>query len=63
MIKYFCDKCGKELEHNEFASDLYKVTVYPQDIRKWTDDAETGTYILCHECIEKFIKWLCNQEH
>lgn len=60
MIKYFCDKCGKELEHfdNEFSSDLFKVTVDPPDIRKWADDAETGIYILCYECVRKFNKWL-----
>ncbi len=60
MIKYFCDKCGKELEHfdNEFTSDLFKVTVDPPDIRKWADDAETGTYILCYNCVRKFNKWL-----
>ena len=60
MIKYFCDKCGKELENfdDEFSSDLFKVIVDPPDIRKWADDAETGTYILCYECVRKFNKWL-----
>lgn len=60
MIKYFCDKCEKELEHfdNEFTSDLFKVTVDPPDIRKWADDAETETYILCYNCVRKFNKWL-----
>lgn len=61
MIKYFCDKCGKELEHfdNEFTSDLFKVTVDPPDIRKWADDAETEIYILCDGCVRRFNKWLC----
>ena len=64
MIKYFCDKCGKELERfdndfdNEFTSDLFRVTVDPPDIRKWTDDVEAETYILCYECVRKFNKWL-----
>ena len=60
MIKYFCDKCGKELEHfdNEFTSDLFKITVDPPNIRKWADDAEIGTYILCYNCVRKFNKWL-----
>lgn len=60
MIKYFCDKCGKELKQfdNELSFELFKVTVDPPEIRKWSDSAETGTYILCYECVRKFNKWL-----
>ena len=60
MIKYFCDKCGKELDkfNNEFTSDIFKVIVDPPDIRKWTDDAETGTYIMCYDCVREFNKWI-----
>ena len=60
MIKYFCDKCGKELPlvANEFSSDMFKVTVDPPDIRKWADNAETGSYMLCYACVRKFNKWL-----
>ena len=60
MIKYFCDKCGKELPlfNNEFTADMFKVTVDPPDIRKWSDEAETGTYILCYDCVRKLNKWI-----
>lgn len=58
MIKYFCDKCGKELPVNEFTTDMFKVEVEPPEIRRWTDDAETRSYILCYECVRKFNKWL-----
>ena len=58
MIKYFCDKCGKELPHDGFTADIFKVEVEPPEIRRWTDEAETGTYILCYNCVRKFNKWL-----
>lgn len=64
MINYFCDKCGKELPlfNNEFTSDMFKVEVEPPDIRRWADDAETGIYILCYECVRKFNEWLCEPD-
>jgi len=60
MIRYFCDKCGKELPlfNDEFTSDMFKVTVEPPEIRRWADNAETGSYILCYGCTRKFNKWL-----
>lgn len=60
MIRYFCDKCGKELDsfNGTISSDTFKVTVEPPEVRRWADDAETGTYILCYDCIRKFNKWI-----
>ena len=60
MIKYFCDKCGKELPlfNNEFTSDMFKITVEPPEVRRYVDNAETGSYILCYGCVRKFNKWL-----
>lgn len=55
MIKYFCDKCGKELPlfNNEFTSGMFKVTIEPPEIRRWADNAETESYILCYGCVRK----------
>ena len=60
MIRYFCDKCGKELDsfNGTISSDAFKVTIEPPEIRRWADDAETGTYILCYDCVRKFNKWV-----
>lgn len=61
MIRYFCDKCGKELDRSNteyFTSDTFKVTIEPPEIRRWADDAETGTYILCYDCVRKLNKWI-----
>ena len=63
MTKYFCDKCGKELPYNGFTADMFKVEVEPPEIRRWTDEAETGTYILCYNCVRKFNKWLCESDN
>lgn len=61
MIKYFCDKCGKELPlfNDEFTSDMFKITIEPPEIRRYADNAETGSYILCYRCVRRFNKWLC----
>jgi hypothetical protein len=49
MIKYFCDKCGKECEDYE----AFTIKVIPPEVRTWMDDAETGIYILCFDCVKK----------
>ena len=60
MIKYFCDKCGKELPlfNDAFTSDMYTVKIEPPEVRRLVDKAETGTYNLCYGCVLKFNKWL-----
>lgn len=60
MIRYFCDKCGKELDsfNGTISSDTFKVTIEPPEVRRWADDAETGTYILCYDCVRAFNKWV-----
>lgn len=54
MIKYFCDKCGKELEDY----DIFTVEVVPPEIRQWDDEAHTGTCIMCRACVGWFQDWL-----
>lgn len=54
MIKYFCDKCNRELENY----DIFTVTVTPPEIRRWDDNARTGTGILCRECWGRFEGWI-----
>ena len=54
MIKYFCDKCDKELEN----CDIFTITVTPPEIRRWDDAARTGDCILCRECLDAFQGWL-----
>ncbi len=57
MIKYFCDKCGKEISTDIFI-DVFEVKIKPPEIRSWSDDAETGIYFLCNDCTEKLNKWI-----
>ena len=54
MIKYFCDKCNKQLVNY----DIFTVNVVPPEVRQWEGNAYTGTYILCEDCIKEFHKWL-----
>ena len=54
MIKYFCDKCGKEAEDWE----VFTIKVIPPEIRSWEDDTVTGIYILCSDCTKRLHKWL-----
>ena len=55
MIKYFCDKCNKQLVNY----DIFTVDIKPPEIRQYMgDDMYAGTYILCKNCIKEFHKWL-----
>lgn len=54
MIKYFCDKCGKQLEYY----DIFTIQVIPPEIRQWDDDACTGESIFCRTCLKEFQKWM-----
>ena len=56
MIKYFCDRCGKDMtishEHNKTA-DLPKLSYLPS-----CKIGFEGTIEVCHECITKYVVWL-----
>lgn len=52
MIKYFCDKCGMQLN----TYDIFTAQIIPPEIQTWDDDA--GSYILCKTCFKEFQKWL-----
>lgn len=62
MIKYFCDKCGKEIGDDVTTAKVFTVTVEPPEVRAWKDEAETGTYILCYDCVRKFNKWIIKND-
>ena len=55
MIKYFCDKCGKEIE--SFIGG-FMIKVEPPELRTMATEAETGSYILCYNCVRKLNKWI-----
>lgn len=64
MIKYFCDKCGKELF---IPADIFTITIEPPEttingFRNWLDEkrfeVETRSYVLCYDCIKAFNKWM-----
>ena len=58
MIKYFCDKCGKELENY----DIFTIDVTPPEIRQWEDDAYTADpFILCRNCMKSFHVWIAKK--
>lgn len=54
MIKYFCDKCNKNLVDY----DIFDVEISPPEIRDWDTNAYTGKIILCKNCLKEFYKWL-----
>ncbi len=55
MIKYFCDRCGKEIGDSNM-SEVFTVTVEPPELRTWMCNALTGTYILCYDCVKELHK-------
>lgn len=52
MIKYYCDKCGKQLN----TYDIFTAQIIPPENSTWNDDA--GSYIFCKTCFKEFQKWL-----
>ena len=57
MIRYFCDKCGKEIGDFNM-NEVFTVTVESPEVCKWSDEAGAGTYILCNNCVQKLNKWI-----
>ena len=58
MIKYFCDKCGKQLENY----DIFTVEITPPEIRQWEDNAYTADpFILCRNCMKSFHVWIAKK--
>ena len=58
MIKYFCDKCGKELENY----DIFTVEIIPPEIRQWDDNTYTDNpFILCRNCTKSFHVWIATK--
>lgn len=53
MVKFFCDKCERELEEIE----IFTITVTPPEVRSWSDNERTGTGILCRDCLERLEGW------
>lgn len=64
MIKTYCDRCGKEIQGNEYAWMKHRTRyavqrLLPSSMRKgWK---ETDKYI-CPDCEEKYIHWFMNPE-
>lgn len=58
MIKYFCDKCGKECQEYE----VFTIKINTPEILSWDYYPVSGEYILCFDCTKKLDKWLHDQE-
>ena len=51
VIKYLCDKCGKEMEDK---NDIYKLEI----TKGLIIDTLPETVHLCKECNKAFLKWI-----
>lgn len=56
MIKYFCDKCGKEI--GEF--EAYTILVEAPEIKSWADQYmyERRGYQVCRDCMAKIADFI-----
>lgn len=59
MIKYFCDKCGDEV--NKY-SGAFTVTIQSPAVGVMLDDVQTGAYVLCRDCIKEFNKFMMERK-
>lgn len=50
MIRYFCDRCGREIEES---TGCFTVTIQAPEIRSWADDGlySRADYQICRSCI------------
>lgn len=58
MMKYFCDKCGKEITEEQYKRPYFYIRKY--DIVN--DNHYCKDVVLCEECESKFIEWLGDKE-
>ena len=60
MIKYFCDKCGKEVGalFGECSADIFKVHIEPSEVRTLIDEEEAKDYIFCYACMKNLNRWV-----
>ena len=48
MIKYYCDRCGKEMD----GLHMFVIEIRPPVIRTLSDEAYAKGYQICRDCIE-----------
>ena len=56
MIKYFCDRCDKEIGDSRLCK-MFQVTV-ESPVMGSLIDVKTGTYILCYDCVRELNKFI-----
>ena len=66
MVKYFCDKCGREIpEDNQFAVKGNKMGLLCWDIDKDVSDKQKKFFFsetLCEDCFDKVIAMIGGDE-
>ena len=61
MLKYFCDKCGKEIDQYSGMKIKWELGISQLPVRPVYCDDE-GKYDLCNECSSEFKGWIDNAE-
>ena len=56
MIKYYCDKCGKEIEKRDVPFKLFC-----QDCSNPPIITPPNIYHLCPDCLNEFFRWIDNK--
>lgn len=57
MIRYFCDKCGKEIGQYKGMKVKWEMGTSQLAFEPWDGDDE-GDYDLCDECSSEFKGWI-----
>lgn len=57
MIRYFCDKCGKEIGQYSGMKVKWEMGTAQLAFKAWDGDDE-GDYDLCDECSSEFKRWI-----
>ena len=51
MIRYFCDRCGREIDE----CSAFNIRIQAPEIRSWADDGlyRRADYQICQTCIKE----------
>lgn len=61
-IKYFCDRCGKEMLKGKDAILTHKRTVHKISFWKYKDEYVNLEHDLCKECGDSLVNWFNHPE-
>ena len=58
MIKYFCDRCGAEIDKHNTGKDILQLDCTPKYFYPMEWDGKPWHRLLCNGCFVAFDEWM-----